>query len=240
MATSVIASAQFVTSGGSKSFGSSSSGEGYNSIRFSYAPTSITWQGVNIGGLMGAGYLNGFSFEYTKGIGIVEDIPLYLEIGAGVKWQNMTSKYEEEDEMYIYNSKTSLNVASLYIPLNIGYKISLTEDFAIMPYVGLMAQANLAATITDSYEYDYSKEYENWPWGGYEDESEKDSYSSFDKEEMDGQTLRRLIFGWQVGANVAIKNFHIGANCGTSLGGIINDMEGKILKGATISVGYNF
>lgn len=235
MATSLIASAQFVTSGGSKSFGSSASEEGYNSIRLSYLPTQIDLNGLEA--LYGdKSNLNGASFEYIRGINFVKDIPLFLEIGIGGKWSNWTDSYEKEYDMYIYNSNTSLNVASLYIPLNIGYRISLTEDFSIMPYAGLMAQANLAATITDSYEYDYHDQFEDW----HDDKKQKDRYDMFDKEEMDGQTLKRFFFGWQVGANVTIKKLQIGINYGTTLGKeIANKWEGK-LKNITISIGYKF
>ena len=239
MTTSLMASAQFVTSGGNKMMGSTSSTEGYNSFHFSYSPTTI--DAGTIGAIAGAlgmslPQLNGFSLEYTRGINIVNDLPLFLEVGAGVKLQNATSSSEEEDDMYIYKYKYSLNVASLYIPLNVGYKIAITEDFAIMPYVGLMTQFNLSATATDSYEYDYHKQYEDW----YEDESGKESHNLFNKKVMGENTFRRLFFGWQVGANITIKDFHIGANYGTTLGRIVNNLEGVKLKGANISIGYNF
>lgn len=239
--TSLMASAQFVTSGENKMMGSTSSTEDYNSFRFSYSPTTI--DAGTIGAIAGAlgmslPQLNGFSLEYTRGINIVNDLPLFLEVGAGVKLQNATFSSEEEDDMYIYKYKYSLNVASLYIPLNVGYKIAITEDFAIMPYVGLMTQFNLSATATNSYEKDYHKEFEDFL--GYKDESGKESQSLFDKKEMGENTFRRLFFGWQVGANIAIKDFHIGANYGTTLGRIVNNIEGVKLKGATISIGYNF
>lgn len=241
MTTSLMASAQFVTSGGNKMMGSTSSTEDYNSFRFSYSPTTIDLGTIGaILEALGASLpqLNGFSLEYTRGINIVNDLPLFLEVGAGVKLQNAASSSEEEDDMYIYKYKYSLNVASLYIPLNVGYKIAVTEDFAIMPYVGLMGQFNLSATATNSYEYDYHKEFEDFL--GYKDESEKESQNLFDKKVMGENTFRRLFFGWQVGANIAIKDFHIGANYGTTLGRIVNNIEGVKLKGATISIGYNF
>ena len=248
LATSLVASAQFTPT----------FTDAWSGFRFSYSPTTLDFDYSD----MDDWKFKGFSFEYVKGFGIVEEHPIFLEVGAGLEWMNYRDSEETELDFngkeYDYKMKWGVNVISLNIPINIGYKFSLQDNITIMPYVGLKARMNLLAkqfnkvkadelfdAIEDNYEdqwgKDWEDEYERYTGEDYEDPRKRESESLFDEKVMEKQTLKRFLLGWQIGATATYNEYSFGISYGSCFTDeIINNIDDCKFGGATISIGYRF
>lgn len=218
LATSLVASAQFNVN---------SSTEGWSGIRFSYAPTTLKYdKDYDIDNET----LNGFSLEYFSDFNIIESIPLFLEIGAGLEWLTYSDSETESAYGVAVKVKSTDNIFTVNIPVNLGYKFSVNENASIMPYVGLKARLGLSATskITAKVTYDG------------ETEKESETYNLFSEDDMGDFTMKRFLIGWQVGATAIFNQFTIGVNYGACFTDeVINDIDSR-LGAVTISVGYIF
>jgi hypothetical protein len=110
-------------------------------------------------------------------------MPLFLEYGANLTWLNYNE--DEGGESFKHNI---LNIA---VPINLAYKIGLTDDISLVPYVGINFKGNLVSKA--KYEWD--------------DESE--SYSYFDDDDVE-DTWNRFQLGGQVGVGINFKQLYIG------------------------------
>lgn len=227
LATTLVASAQFATSSGS-SMGATSSVEEWSGFRFSYVPTTLEfdddWDTDDWD-------FKGFSLEYVKGFGIMDNMPLFLEVGAGIEWLNWSESDSEDEDYYEYEWKESLNIFSVSVPVNLGYKVALNENLTIMPYVGLKARIGLSATLKGSYEVSYDGE----------TEEDEETLNLYNKDDTDDETLKRFLLGWQIGATATYNNLSFGVNFGSCFTDeIINEIDKCKLSSTTITVGINF
>lgn len=225
LATSLMASAQFATSNSSFT-GATSSVEGWSGFRFSYAPTTLEFTYTG-----GEDFdLNGFSFEYVKGFGIIDNIPLFLEVGAGIEWLNYTDTESDSYEGLKYEIKDAMNLLSVNVPVNLGYKVALDENITIMPYVGLKARLGLSATEKVSAKLSYEGE----------TKKEDETTNFYDEDDMGDATLKRFLLGWQAGVTATYNNISLGVNYGSCFTDeVFNEVDSK-LGATTITVGINF
>ena len=206
--------------------GATSSVDGWSGFRFSYAPTTLEFDyegGENFD-------LNGLSFENVKGFGIMDNMPLFLEVGAGIEWLNYTDTESDSYEGIKYEVKDAMNLFSVNIPVNLGYKVALNENITIMPYVGLKARLGLSATEKYSIEVSYDGE----------TEKEDETTNFYDEDDMGDATLKRILLGWQAGVTATYNNISFGVNFGSCFTGeVFNEVDSK-LGATTITVGINF
>lgn len=194
--------------------------DSWNTIKFSYSPTTISILGEDTD-------LNGFSFEYMQGQNIVDNKPVFLEWGIGAEILNYTDEDSDYFDGYRIYSEDKITIADMYIPVNIGYKLALNNNTIIMPYVGIQAQYNLYGKETIDVSVD---EY-------YEEDEELDLFSTSD---MDGSTLKRALVSWHIGATIKMDTWSIGIRYGKCFSDeIINHLDSE-LTSATISIGYFF
>lgn len=248
LATSLVASAQFTPT-------FKDAGTAY---RVSYSPMSLDFDNS----YMEDWKFKGVSFEYVKSFGVVEEMPIFLEVGAGLQWLNDRESEEQEttlgDKKYEMVYKTAVNIFSLNVPINIGYKFTLQDNITVMPYVGLNARVNLLANTTskikaDDYYEALEKQFEetlgeNWKekykeaYGEeYKGADNREKSSLFDKDKRGEYTLKRFLLGWQIGATATYENYSFGISYGSCFTDeIINKLEDCKFGGATISVGYTF
>lgn len=220
--------------------------DAWSSIRVSYSTIALDGdnefeESMPDGDLLDDYNYNGFALEYIKGYGIVENMPVFLETGLGFQWIN----WNIEEDWYYYgidhSIKRKLNITSLYVPLNIGYQISLSNNLSVMPYVGLNVRYNLTAKYSigeylDGYLVD-EKEYEIYE---YENPIVVDMLDDDREKGLGRNTMKRFIPGWQIGANVSFNDLHIGVKHGCSFGAEVFNNLNSELKSTTISIGYNF
>ncbi len=148
--------------------------------------------------------LNGVGIDYLHGFSISKKLPLFFE--TGVKLNFGTGKNEYDDD---YTQKYKFFTAS--IPLNIAYRLSINDDVAITPYLGL----NLKVHAMGKYKNEFEGE-DDFPYY-YDDDDEDEWYNLFDKDDMDGKdnTFNRFQLGWHIGAGVQYKKFYLGISYGT-------------------------
>lgn len=217
LAVSLVASAQV----------SFTFNEAWSGARLSYVPTTLDYDGGSDTDF------KGLSLEYFKGFGIIEDMPVFLEVGAGLEWLNWNDSEKQGDDDYSVSIKQSMNIFSLDIPANVGYKFALQDNITIMPYVGLKARLNLLAKRSYSYKLDA-------PGDDY-DQDNSESVSMFDEDKVGKQTLKRFLLGWQIGATATYNQYSFSISYGSCFTDeIINGIDDCSFGGTTISVGYTF
>ena len=247
MAFSLGASAQFV--GGNSNKSNQSFDESYNSFRVSFNPIKIEPDGelkYIDGDFEDIFNFKGFSLEYRRNFNITDALPLYLEAGFGLTYAFSKVHMEEEDEYYDYDYDEWIEVSeiidfktkflSVFIPVNLSCKFSVSDDFIISPYLGLKGRFNLTAKQTISFEEIFSPDYDG------DSESEEETFNMFDKKDMDDMwgernVVKRFQLGWQIGADVEFNNFIVGFAYGSDFGEIMKDCK---MTTTTISLGYKF
>ncbi len=218
LAIATTASAQFAnnsSSGGGFSMGTDQTDD-YSRFKVSFATSSFSY---DTDYSYDSESLKGVSIEYLYGKHITQNLPLFIEYGGNFTW-GFSKETDDHDEV-----ERKLNVMSMTIPVNIASKLSINDDFAIEPHVGIGARFNILANR--SYSYD----------DGYSDHEK--SYNLFDKDDAGGKDYqwKRFQLVGQVGVGFSFQQFYVGYEYSW------NFMElCKKTKQNTnyISVGYNF
>lgn len=182
MALSVCAYAQFANSGSSGSdFSLSSvSTDDYSRFQLGYVISTPKYDGESADDSY-----KGVSVGILYGKNLNESMPLFLEYGVNLTWLNYND--DEDGESYKHN------ILNLAVPINLAYKIGLTDNISLVPYAGINFKGNLVSKVK-----------EEW-----NDESE--SYSYFDKDDVGSDAQwNRFQLGGQVGVGINIKQLYIG------------------------------
>lgn len=191
------ASAQFVNTNSSSMSNGSSNTDAWQGVRVSYHPVSIDYYIDS--------ELNGLSIGYAKSFGISKNAPVFIETGANVSWFGGKLGYEPEDW-----EEMKLNVISVNVPINLGYKFDFSENWGLFPYVGLTLRGNVIGKVKT------------------EDGSDTNIFDS----EGSG---KRFQIGWQIGIGVNFNKFYISASYGTDFNefikgtGVVENEYGDII-----------
>ena len=163
------------------------------------------WKGVRVGynsfdcGADGADAVMALTAGYVHSFAITENLPLFVEVGGELLWVN--------GDVY---DDVKLKMWSLQVPVSIGYKWAINDDWSIYPNVGVYLRGNLSGKIGD--------------------------LDIFDEEEV-GEEWERFNYGLHVGTTANYKNFNLGVKYGLDLNEIAEDCKSKMW---TITLGYNF
>lgn len=180
-------SAQFANPNSSSSYNGDMNG--WQGLRVSYHPMSLSPDKEdNIG-------MTGFSAGYVKGVALSQNVPIFLEVGANLLWaSNDLTEYLFGDYK---NASAKLNMFSVNIPVNFGYKYTVDEKFSIDPYIGLNFRINAVGKIKTKI--------------GDEYKSENESIDVFSKDDMEeynmGDAWKRFQADWQIGVAFNINKF---------------------------------
>lgn len=167
---------------------------------------------------------NGFNVMYNHGFGLSSKIPIFLEVGVGLGYNvGKNTQYEEGN----YEDKLQLSNLWLKVPVNVSYKVNLTDKISLLPYTGINFKVNALG--------DYK--IEEYYKGEKEDE---DSYSIFD-DDMGG---KRFQMGWQIGVGVNISKLYVGIQYGIDFMPLVQDPDYSKIKVNTsnlaVSLGYTW
>lgn len=199
--------------------------DGWTSINVSYSPTTLEFDSSYD---MDDWDFEGYSIEYVSGSNVVEGMPVFLEWGAGFELLTMSDKESGSYEGYDYKITSKTNITSLYVPVNLGYKLALKDDITIMPYVGIKAQLNLSGKQVVEVDIDGI-------------DSEEEEASLFDEDEWGDSTLKRFWLGWHIGATVQLDKWSVGVRYGSSFTDeFFEDIDECTLTTTSISIGMRF
>lgn len=255
MVISLGASAQFVggnTANANVKQNKTADYDGWMSFKLSYNPMTLDADGdledLFDDDLDDLTKFRGFSGEFLTGINVVKGMPVFIETGLGFLYTS--SKYEDDGSEdgeyyngyeyvyyeYSWREEYKMKFMSLYVPINLSYRLSLNDQISIMPYLGLKARFNISGTMDMYYEDEYS--------GGIIDNyDEEESFSWFDDGDMEEwfddeiDPAKRFQLGWQIGMNVELNNFLLGVSYGSDFGQILEDCK---FKTTSLSIGYKF
>lgn len=184
--------------------------ESYGRFGVNYSSMNLEADGDEEG--PGAEPWNGVSLYWTSGKQILQDKPVFLEWGMAANLNFYTNSESKGEGNYKYDFDQLGAFVSLEVPVNIGYKINLSDGVNVMPYAGLHAKGNLYGAIDNTV--------------SYKGESETETYDFFDKDDVGSKknVFKRVQFGWQIGAYVDFNKFYINAQYGADFGEISPDI----------------
>lgn len=114
---------------------------------------------------------------------------------------------------------------SFKVPVNLLYKLEVSNSVSILPYVGLTARFNIVAN--EHLEFD-------------NDDCDDEDYNLFDKKDMGSKdaTWKRLQLGYQIGTNVMFNDkWHLGLAYGSDFSEICKKTK---FSTTSLTIGLDF
>lgn len=190
----------------------------YNSYKFSFDYENID----DIG-------LSGVGAEWIHGFSLSSSIPIYLETGLKFIYAYKSEDYAElevddEENIWIFEGKNTINVMNIAVPVNLAYRFYLpNKDFSVTPFTGITFKGNLLAKEKIEIE---SENYEK-------------EINLFSKKDMGGSryTAKRIQVGWQIGAGLSYKALYFGLSYGLDFTDFAKRTK---TSNFAVSLGYNF
>lgn len=221
MLMSVSASAQFMQSnGGSKA--KASVEDVFNTVDLTYSPVTMK---ASYEGDSTTDDLNGLSLNWAQARLLTDQLPVYLQYGAGVQftWKTDTSS----DDYYDVKVKNTTTFLTVKVPVNVLYNFAIPNTaLSVMPYVGLNAQIHVlgqSKTTTT-----------------YEDDKETSKMSYFSKDDTENP-YNRFVIGWQIGAMVSFNKYFVGIGYNGPVTSLYKNGDFKIQTSqVNISLGIMF
>lgn len=160
---------------------------------------------------------DGVTVGYSKAFNVGKTTPLFIE--AGISGQ---VGFYTNDDLSNWDYKYSLFSAK--VPVNLVYKWTISNNIAILPYIGVIGKYHIVGNM--------KKEYTGS--GTYVGDDDGKSYDLFDKKDMGekNKTWKRFQLGYQLGINVMFnKTWHLGLSYSKDFSEVV-----KKAKFGTISV----
>lgn len=155
--------------------------------------------------------LKGFTLGYTKGLNVVKNLPLFVEVSGQLNY----ATYSESEG----KAKARENLLAVSVPVNATYKVSFTNGLYVAPYAGI--HFDLGLLYNDKFTYEGESETENLYKG------------------EDG--ANRFQMGYQAGVNLGYKMVNLGVGYKGSFLPIMGEGDYKVQTGGiVVTVGYNF
>lgn len=235
MVVSLGVYAQFVNSSSKKSNFNTS--DTWFSLRASYNPMKFdvngNWENVFGDELSD---FNGFSGEFRVGFNVANGEPVFIETGVGFLYasNNYNDSYTDDYYEMEVSFDMQTKITSLYIPVNIAYEFSVSDNMSVIPYAGLKARINLTGV------QDVTMRIKDTYWGT--SSSEYESIDMFYKRDMTNNwgladEAKRFQLGWQIGADIDFSGVILGISYGTDMGEFLKDCK---FKTTTLSLGFRF
>ncbi len=165
------------------------------------------WKGVRVGynsfdyGLDGTDAVMALTAGYVHSFAITENLPLFVEVGGELLWVN-------GDVV----DGVKLKMWSLQVPVSVGYKWAINDDWSLFPNVGVYFRGNISGKVGD--------------------------VDMFEDDEANGvEACKRFQAGLHVGVTANYQNFNLGVKYGLDMNEIEKDAKPKTLS---VSLGYNF
>lgn len=141
----------------------------------------------------------GAGIGYLFGINITgHNLPLFLELGPEVNYT-----FNAIEDKY-YDEKTWLHFLNVGTPVDVAYRLRLSESISLAPFGGLDVRVNAMALATGD---DYTASY-------------------FDSDDFE-PTANRFQLGWNVGMGFYFGKFYLGYRFNSDIIPFMSDSEGR-------------
>lgn len=136
-------------------------------------------------------------FSYRHGFMLSQKKPFFLETGIGMKWGRYNEEFEDWTVAYTGVRQEILNIWTVEIPLNVGYRFNKTgSNWSFYPYIGIYMRMHIAGNVEEQ-----------------DTEGNKISANVFDRYEF-YPTFESFQYGWQSGCNIQYRHFVFGWSYG--------------------------
>lgn len=187
--------------------------DAWKGLRFSYDRSILKSTADNSDLKQG---FNGFTLSYVYAWHFTRTLPFFVEAGGGVNFWRHSYDASEDD----VTLKTYQNILGLYIPVNVVYKIRVTDKIALKPYTGIYFRLGLLG----------KEKYES----GVDGHTVSDSYNLYGSE---GGDWKRFQMGWQIGLTADYGSYNFGIGYGIDF----NEAAPEARFGSfSLRVGKNF
>lgn len=230
LATATTVSAQFAdgTADSKKSSSTAVNTDSYSRLYVSYNPLTIK-HGYSGNEDM---ILDGYSIGFTNGISVVDNLPLFVDVGIrlnyGFKKENVEEKGTYGTANY-YSKDNKYSYLGINLPINLAYKWSFgSSSFSITPFLGITLKGNIISNkkIIETM---------SQPYG--EDIKEK-TEDNFEKNDVNKNGVwKRVQAGWQAGIGFDYKHLYFGVHYGRDFNEVCKNKE---TSNWGVSVGFNF
>lgn len=163
---------------------------------------------------------SGFAIQYVHEWKLVQSTPVYF--GTGLRLNANFNSDNAEEYVSGYGKvkyKESMTVMSLTVPLNVSYKIGLSESATLQPYTGFGLKLNAIGK------------------GSLEVAGQKEDLNFFDKKDVGDANWKRFQIGWHIGAGINFSKVYVGLEYGLDMMSLSSTLKSSHLG---VSLGYNF
>ncbi len=206
--------------------------EAWNGLRLSY---DHVFMDVDVDGFVGMNGLNGTNLGYVHAFKLGKNVPLFIEIGAGLNFSQGVYKEEhyvtENGYRGLLKGKDKLTTIGLTIPVNLVYGVKIGKSVAFKPYTGFYLRTNFMAKEKITAQLCASN--------GDVLEEESVEVNFFNQADVMGNsnTWKRAQVGWQIGLAFDINKFNLGLGYAIDFNKVQNNIRWSVFS---VRVGVNF
>ena len=188
----------------------------WGNVYVEYSPIKLTASKSDYDNLLLKTFTIGFTYAYMLGYS-----PVFLEAGVEASGSYFSESYYDGYKQVKHN----YDFYWFKIPLNIGLRFNVSEDFAFVPFCGANVTINISA----------EERFKNSDGTG-------ESYNLFDEDYMEDDGYNRFQIGWQGGLKFILFNtISIGATYKSDFTPFYSDFGIKQkFRGFSFGIGYCF
>ncbi|MDE6360459.1 MAG: hypothetical protein K2L39_04445 [Muribaculaceae bacterium] len=177
--------------------------------------------------------LNGFVVGYSIDFKIPGNHPLYLGTGIDARFTFRNKTFHDTATYDEVKAKVATSFINFNIPLNLSYRLPVTEAFLITPQFGLDLRMQALGKRTTTVTYPSVTSEPVSHAGNFT----PGSVNLFSKSALGNQALRRFQAGWHAALKLQYDQFVLGISYGTDFAKLRNELGSSNLL---VNLGYVF
>lgn len=177
--------------------------------------------------------LNGFVAGYSVDFRITTHHPLYLGTGLDVRFTTRDKTFHDTNTYDAIKAKVSTHFLNFNVPINLSYRLPLSETFNITPQLGLDFRVQAIGKRTTTIFYPSGAHLPSANVSGFT----PGSVNLFSRNVLGEQALRRFQAGWHAALKLQYDQFVLGISYGTDFAKLRNELGSSNLL---VNLGYVF
>ena len=177
--------------------------------------------------------LNGFVAGYSVDFRITTHHPLYLGTGLYVRFTTRDKTFHDTNTYDAIKAKVSTHFLNFNVPINLSYRLPLSETFNITPQLGLDFRVQAIGKRTTTISYPSGAHIPSASVSGFT----PGSVNLFSRHVLGEQALRRFQAGWHAALKLQYDQFVLGISYGTDFAKLRNELGSSNLL---VNLGYVF